>query len=168
MWHLYIHLFFWITDRVSSHEPSQNSLTFPWHFPDHFVVFPDHETYSVFDFSAGPSARGRQLYCRACNFKNMSALLASKFYTSYAEPNGLQLFMDTGTTRFYSKARHLVMIKTNTRQRCVPSKLEISKLYQLVPWGKYEFRHTHSDDPFLHLSGLTWWITWMFPQTWLQ
>ena len=31
--------------RVSSHEPSQNSLTFPWHFPDHFVVFPDHETY---------------------------------------------------------------------------------------------------------------------------
>ena len=28
--------------RVSSHEPSQNSLTFPWHFPDHFVVFPDH------------------------------------------------------------------------------------------------------------------------------
>ena len=32
-------------DRVSSHEPSQNSLTFPWHFPDHFVVFPDHETY---------------------------------------------------------------------------------------------------------------------------
>ena len=32
-------------NRVSSHEPSQNSLTFPWHFPDHFVVFPDHETY---------------------------------------------------------------------------------------------------------------------------
>ena len=32
-------------DRVSSHEPSQNFLTFPWHFPDHFVVFPDHETY---------------------------------------------------------------------------------------------------------------------------
>ena len=31
--------------RVSSHEPSQNSLTFPWHFPDHFEVFPDHETY---------------------------------------------------------------------------------------------------------------------------
>ena len=31
--------------RVSSHEPSQNSLTFPWHFPDHFVIFPDHETY---------------------------------------------------------------------------------------------------------------------------
>ena len=31
--------------RVSSHEPSQNSLTFPWHFPDHFLVFPDHETY---------------------------------------------------------------------------------------------------------------------------
>ena len=31
-------------DRVSSHEPSQNSLTFPWHFPDHFMVFPDHET----------------------------------------------------------------------------------------------------------------------------
>ena len=31
--------------RVSSHEASQNSLTFPWHFPDHFVVFPDHETY---------------------------------------------------------------------------------------------------------------------------
>ena len=34
-----------IKNRVSSHEPSQNSLTFPWHFPDHFVVFPDHETY---------------------------------------------------------------------------------------------------------------------------
>ena len=32
-------------DRVSSHEPSQNSLTFPWHFPDHCVVFPDHYTY---------------------------------------------------------------------------------------------------------------------------
>ena len=138
------------------------------------VLMAQHETAwspllrPVFDFSAGPLARGRQLYCRACNFKNMSALLASKFYTSYAEPNGLQLFMDTGTTRFYSKARHLVMIQTNTRQRCVPSKLEISKLYQLFPWGKYEFCHTHSDDPFLHLSGFTWWITWMFPQTWLQ
>ena len=35
----------WSTCRVSSHELSQNSLTFPWHFPDHFVVFPDHETY---------------------------------------------------------------------------------------------------------------------------
>ena len=33
------------SSRVSSHEPSQNSLTFPWHFHDHFVVFPDHETY---------------------------------------------------------------------------------------------------------------------------
>ena len=32
-------------------------------------------TCPVFDFSAGPSARGRQLYGRACNFKNVSALL---------------------------------------------------------------------------------------------
>ena len=27
---------------------------------------------AVFDFYAGPSARGRQLYCRACNFKSVS------------------------------------------------------------------------------------------------
>ena len=33
---------------------------------------------AVFDFYAGPSARGRQLYCRACNFKNVSALLAGR------------------------------------------------------------------------------------------
>ena len=45
----------------------------------------------VFDFYAGPSARGRQLYCRACNFKNVSALLAGNFYTSYIDPNRLPL-----------------------------------------------------------------------------
>ena len=34
----------YIIDRVSSHEPLQNSLTIPWLFPDHLVFFPDHET----------------------------------------------------------------------------------------------------------------------------
>ena len=75
----------------------------------------------VFDFYAGPSARGRQLYCRACNFKSVSALWAGNFYTCHVEPNGVPLSMDTDATRFYSKDIHLVMIQTNTRQRCVPS-----------------------------------------------
>ena len=77
--------------------------------------------WSVFDFYAGPSARGRQLYCRACNFKSVSALWAGNFYTCHVEPNGVPLSMDTDATRFYSKDIHLVMIQTNTRQRCVPS-----------------------------------------------
>ena len=76
---------------------------------------------SVFDFYAGPSARGRQLYCRACNFKSVSALLAGKFYTCYVEPNGLSLLMDNGTTRFHLKDLHLVIIQTNSSQRCVPA-----------------------------------------------
>ena len=72
----------------------------------------------VFNFYAGTSA---SLYCRACNFKNVSALLAGKFYTCYIEPNGLPLLMDIGATRFYSKDIHLVvMIQTNTSHRCVP------------------------------------------------
>ena len=75
---------------------------------------------AVFDFYAGPSAQGRQLYCRACNFKNVSALLAGNFYTWYVEPNGLPMLMDTGATRFYLKDIHLFMIQTNTIQRCVP------------------------------------------------
>ena len=25
--------------------PAMSSHKIPWHFPDHFVVFPDHETY---------------------------------------------------------------------------------------------------------------------------
>ena len=48
-------------------------------------------------FLRRPSARGRQLYCRACNFKNVSALLAGNFHTCYVEPNGLPLLMDTWT-----------------------------------------------------------------------
>ena len=65
----------------------------------------------MFDFYAGPSARGRQLNCRACNFKNVSALLAGNFYTCYVEPNDLPLLMDICATRFYSKDIHLVMIQ---------------------------------------------------------
>ena len=61
IFHLYVYiatLVFWFASfylhlsksiyRVSSHEPSQNSLTFPWQFPDHFVVFPDQKTYRHF------------------------------------------------------------------------------------------------------------------------
>ena len=73
--------------------------------------------HTVFDFYAGPSARGRQLYCGACNFKNVSA---GNLYTCYVESNGLPLLMDTGATRFYSKDIHLVMIQPNTSHRCVP------------------------------------------------
>ena len=51
----------------------------------------------------GPAARSRQLYCRACNFKNVSALLAGNFYTCYADPNGLQALTDTGTTRLFKR-----------------------------------------------------------------
>ena len=103
---------------------------------------------TVFDFYAGPSARGRQLYCRACNFKNVSALLAGNFYTSYIDPNRLPLLRDTGTTIFYSKDIHLVMIQTTTRERCqnciyktrdvktVSTELEMSKFYQLFPQRK--------------------------------
>ena len=102
----------------------------------------------VFDFYAGPSVRGRQLYCRACNFKNVSALLAGNFYTSYIDPNRLPLLRDTGTTRFYSKYIHLVMIQSNTSERCqncinrtqdvkiVSTELEMSKLYQRFPQRK--------------------------------
>ena len=60
----------------------------------------------VVDFYAGPSARGRQLYCRACNFKNVSALLAGNFNTCRIELNGLPLLMYTATSRSYSKDIH--------------------------------------------------------------
>ena len=103
------------------------------------------QCWPVFDFYAGPSARGRQIYCRACNFKNVWALLAGNFCTSYIDPNRLPLFRDTGTTRFYSKDIHLVMIQTTTSKRCqncinrnrdvkiISTELEMSKLYQLFP-----------------------------------
>ena len=68
------------------------------------IKFP-YRLLPVFDFYAGPSARGRQLYCRACNFKNVSALLAGNFYTCYVEPNDLPLLMDICATRFYSAAQ---------------------------------------------------------------
>ena len=64
--------------------------------------------YIKLDFYAGPSARGRQLYCRACNFKTVSALLAGNFYTCYFEPNGLSLLMDTGATGFYLKEYYVI------------------------------------------------------------
>ena len=116
----------------------------------------------VFDFYAGPSARGRQLYCRACNFKNMSALLTGNFYNSYIDPNRLPLLRDTDTTRFYSKDIHSVMIHSTTNDRCqnringtrdvkiVSTELEMSQLYQLFPQRKYKFCHNRSADPFLH------------------
>ena len=50
------------TYRVSSHEPSQNSLTFPWHFPDHFGVFPDHETY--YQYFIMPPSHCREFWQR--------------------------------------------------------------------------------------------------------
>ena len=105
-------------------------------------------TDAVFDFYAGPSARGRQLYCWACNFKNVSALLAGSFFTSYIDPNRLPLLRDTDTKRFYSKDIHLVMIQTITSERwqncinrtrdvnIVSTELEMSKLYQLFPQRK--------------------------------
>ena len=49
----------------------------------------------VFDFYAGPSARGRQLYCRACNFKN--------FFTCYVDPNGLPRLMILAQQDFTQK-----------------------------------------------------------------
>ena len=82
---------------------------------------------TVFDFSAGPSARGRQLYCRACNFKNVSALLAGNFYTCCTESCGPLMY--TGPTRFYSNDIHLVIIQSNIRLRCVPWYLVMAKLY---------------------------------------
>ena len=68
-------------------------------------IFDDKSTLvlAVFDFYVGPWARGRQLYCRACNFKNVLVLLAGNFYTCYIELNSLPLLMDTGTTWIYSK-----------------------------------------------------------------
>ena len=47
---------------------------------------------SVFYFDAGPSARGRQLYCRARNLKNMLAPLDGSFYTCYAS-NIIDVFL---------------------------------------------------------------------------
>ena len=88
----------------------------------------------VFDFSAGPSARGRQLYCRACNFKNVSTLLAGNFYTFCTESYGLLMY--AGPTRFYSNDIHIVKIKSNIR---LPWYLEMAKLYQLVPYKKSKF-----------------------------
>ena len=66
-------------------------------------VRPSVRLSAVFDFYAGPSARGRQLYCRACNFKNVSALLAGNFYTCYIEPNGLPLLMVLAQQDFIQK-----------------------------------------------------------------
>ena len=85
--------------RVSTAKGLINFHWLTW-YPCQMVLLP------VFDFYAGPSARGRQLYCRACNFKNMSALLAGNIYTCYVERNSLPLLMDTGTTRSYSKDKH--------------------------------------------------------------
>ena len=104
----------------------------PWTFFENIGV-----NTAVFDFSAGPSARGRQLYCRACNFKNVSALLAGNFYTCSTESYGLLMY--TGSTRFYSNDIHLVKIKSNIKLRCVPWYLEMAKLYQLVPYKKCKF-----------------------------
>ena len=99
-------------------------------------------------FLRRPEARGRQLYCWACNFKNVLALLAGNFYTSYIDLNRLPLLSDTGATRFYSKDIHLVMIQTSTSERwqncinrtrdvkTVSTELEMSKLYQLFPQRK--------------------------------
>ena len=78
--------------------------------------FRNSHLWSVFDFYAGPSVRGRQLYCRACNLKKVSVLLAGNFYTSYIEPNRLLLLRDTGTTRFYSKDIHLVIFSYDPNQ----------------------------------------------------
>ena len=93
--------------------------------------------WSVFDFSAGPSARGRQLYCRSCNFKNVSAMLAGNFYTCCTGSYGL--LMHAGPTRFYSNDIHLVIIQSNIRLRCVPWYLEMAKLYQLVHYKQCKF-----------------------------
>ena len=91
----------------------------------------------MFNFSAGLWARGGQLYCKACNFKNVSALLAGNFYTCCTESYGLLMY--TGPTRFYSNDIHLVIIQSNIRLRCVPWHLEMAKLYQLVPYEKCKF-----------------------------
>ena len=123
-----------------------------------------HMMSPVLDFYAGPSARGRQLYCRACNFENVSALLAGNFYTCYVEPNDLPLLMNTGTTRFYSKDIHLVMIQTNTSQKWMKSrdvKIVLAspiKGIKVLPW------------PFCQsVPALEWrCVTWVFPNTWLQ
>ena len=75
----------------------------------------------MFHFYSGPLARGRQLYCRACNFtfqarwpeagnftvgpatsKMCRPCWQATFYTCNLELNGLPLLMDTGTTKFYS------------------------------------------------------------------
>ena len=55
----------------------------PWNLPGTALLGGFQSPPTVFDFYAGPSARGRQLYCWACNFKNMSALLTGNFYTPY-------------------------------------------------------------------------------------
>ena len=125
LWTISLHGVTWISkcihykvcDEITYPFPKFNGITIElWKWISNFIT---HMTGPVFDFYAGPSARGRQLYCRACNFKSVSALWAGNFYTCHVEPNGVPLSMDA--TRFYSKDIHLVMIQTNTRQRCVPS-----------------------------------------------
>ena len=117
----------------------------------------------MFDFSAGPSARGRQLYCWACNFKNVSALLAGNFYTCCTESYGPLMY--TGPTRFYSNDIHLVIIQSNIRLRCVPWYLVMAKLYQLVPYKKCKFFiiilmvESNKDDSFSSLYECHKWVS---------
>ena len=68
----------------------------------------------MFDFSAVQSVRGRQFYCRASKLLYILVMLASSFYTCYAETNAQQLLMDSGTASFYLKDKLYIELKSST------------------------------------------------------
>ena len=57
---------------------------------------------TVFDFNAGPSARGRQLNGWACNLKNVSALLTGSIYTQVGGSHRSMYGTQTGCATWFS------------------------------------------------------------------
>ena len=88
----------------------------------------------------------------ADNFSIMPATSKMcQLYTCYAETNGLKLFMDTttATTATTNNNNKIYIWKNTIDHKIVLWYLDMSKLYQLVPYRKSKFCFNHSYDPFL-------------------